>query len=153
VSAEDKTPMIHGDSPASEEELPLEAFMEDMPPEKRMEFSRVMSTLVIGSTMRSSPQMEFVKKLSPEHISKELDNEAKQNEREYEDRKSARKYHFYYGVSALLFFLLFALLFLALGQSALLEKILIPVVTLVGGLAAGGGVGYHAGYKKGKEEE
>ncbi|MDR0896671.1 MAG: hypothetical protein LBN04_02320 [Oscillospiraceae bacterium] len=48
----------------------------------------------------------------------------------------------------LTFILLFALLFIALGHSALLEKIFVPIVTLIAG-----GIGYQAGYKKGKKSD
>lgn len=91
------------------------------------------------SQMRSGIS-EIASKLTPQHIDKLLDESGKDNEREYKDRNYQR--WFIIGIIALgIAVLIFLTLYLAKDNESIFMKILIPILTFLGGVGAGYGIG------------
>lgn len=112
----------------------LEGF-EDIPPQMRQVVEFGMAQ--IGS--RSNP---LIKKISSEHIDKVLDQGERDNEREFKDVQSSRRYGFAYFLAALAL-LVFLTIFIAPLDKALYLEIVKAIAFLGGGFGAGYGFRGH----------
>lgn len=126
----------------------------DSTPEKRTIAAYISSTSML---MSASPQYEAYKKVTSEHFSQMLDNEATRDkyafelETQYLKNVNHNKIFTFFVVMIFLVFILLLILLLK-DNPGILGKVFeigVPALcTLIGGLATG----YSAGYSKGKKE-
>lgn len=132
----------------SAEELPpeVEQIIDEMPEEHQAQ-ARQMFSVHTAMMMRTSPQAEMMKKLSPETLDKMIENEGKAAEMEFKDRKSARWTTTILVLIGAIFLLV--LVYFLKEDTDVLKEIVVPFVTLLAGALGG----YGFGYSKGKKSE
>jgi hypothetical protein len=81
----------------------------------------------------------IAKKINEAHIDKLLDQTEKDSEREFNDRKSTRRFNFLYAVLAAILFV-FVTIYLAGQDKELYRDILTKLIIFFGGAGAGYGV-------------
>lgn len=116
-------------------------------PEEHREQVRHMWGMHMSMTTRTSPQMEMMKKLTPETLDKMIENEGKEAEMEYRDRNGARWATLIMILIGALFLL--GMIYLLKEDTEVLKEIVVPFVTLIAGALGG----YGFGYSKGKKSE
>lgn len=137
--AADEVATTDGDVEFPEE---VSQIMESMPETER----HVMTKFFYRATsmVRVSPEMEVSKKLSPEHITKMLENESTAMRYQHEDEQQSRRHHLIYVIIAVI--LIMFLVLTLKDNPDVLEKILYAA----GGMVAGAAGGY--GYAQSRKE-
>jgi len=133
LSQKENDPEKGGD----EDSIIPEELLEQIPKEERGKVvSIIRQTMFSGIMGRRNP---IADKISGEHITKMIDESAKDSEREYKEKKNQR--WFVFGViligTALLIFLT---LYLAKDNETTFMNILIPILAFLGGMGAGYGI-------------
>ena len=117
--------------------------LKQLPPEAR-------SIVDVALTMFRGPHPHpLLGKITEDHISKVLDDVGKENERNFELRKSARVYGVIYTVIAVAVFV-FVTIYLSGTDSELYKDILSHLIAIVGGLGGGVGIKVYIDRRRGK---
>ena len=83
--------------------------------------------------------------MTKEHCTQFIESMDKSDEREYLDKKSARKYTFFTIIVGLIFLLALVFVLLKYNSAELIQTIIVPIITLLCGAIGGYGIGYKQG--------
>ncbi len=106
---------------------------ENIPEEDRDRIESIVSQTLISGVMRQNHPLS--EKITPEHITKLIDNSEARDVRDYQERKSNRWYHLAVLVISLVF-LAFLIIFLK-EDKELLYKVIIAIISFAGGFGVG----------------
>lgn len=116
----------------------LDAILENMPKEDRHEVRKMIGlSMQMGGAI--SPQMELMKKMTPEHVSDFLDTQKKAMENQFKESRENKVFLFAVLLVTLAFVIL--LIFLLKDKPEVMEKVLFTLGGLITGLFGGYGIG------------
>lgn len=116
----------------------LDSILENMPKEERHEVRKMIGmSMQMGGVI--SPQMELMKKMTPEHVSDFLDTQKKAMENQFKESRENKVFLFAVLLVTLVFVIL--LIFLLKDKPEVMEKVLFTLGGLITGLFGGYGIG------------
>lgn len=121
-----------------DEKEPFDEILEGIPKEERHEVKKMIGmSMQMGRVM--SPEMELMKKMTPEHVSDFLDTQKKAMEHQFEESRDNKIFIVIIMILILIFIL--ALIFLLRDKPSIMEKVLYTLGGLITGLFGGYGYG------------
>ncbi len=124
------------------EEAELEEVLDSVAPEHRKIIEKMMISSVQMRSIASAPEVEVMKKLTPEHISKYLDGAEEEMKNSYAEKFHKKVFTFLTMIIAMIFFIV--IIVLLKETPDIMEKI----VYTVGGVIAGAFGGFGLGRKQ-----
>ncbi len=115
-------------------ELIGEETYEHVPPESRSRITRSISIFTSIGGDRFSP---LFRSLTPEHISKILENSERSGEREHDSQASARRYQFLYFLIGLIAAIGLIVFFSLTDDRVTLTTVIVAILGFVGGFGLG----------------
>ncbi len=116
----------------------MDSILEGIPKESRHEVRKLVGmSMQMGGVI--SPQMELMKKMTPEHVSEFLDTQKKEMENHYKENRENKIFLF----AILLITLVFIVLLIQMlkDKPDIMEKVLFTLGGLITGLFGGYGIG------------
>lgn len=131
--------------PAQPQLMPDSLFPAGTPPEFKKKITQAME---FGISMTKGPSNPLFEKMNTDHVTQLLGIIGADNEREYKDAASNRKYWFLVFIIVVLLFVFCAVFFVFMKETTLLTQILTLAVGIGGGF--GGGYGFCKVRQKGR---
>ena len=129
---------VHNQDEETQDLEDFDSVFENMPKEERRVIKRMVGmSMQMGGVI--SPEMELMKKMTPEHVSDFLDTQKKAMENQFKEKKDNKIFLF----AVLLVALIFIVVLIALlkDKPEVMEKVLFTLGGLITGLFGGYGIG------------